>query len=91
MAVAAFFPNGKAPHWQMRSLLAAPLVTALATDGSFTRQEAEAVLAHTRPAQPFQKNTLLALQVLNRYAASRGIRVEDAITVIENWTSGIAI
>ncbi len=60
-------------------------ISSVATDGPFTQQEAEAVLAHIFSSEPYQKNTLLALQALNRYAREKGIRVEDAITVIQEW------
>ena len=71
------------------AMLRFAIISALATDASFTQQEAEAVLAHTRPSEQYEKNTLLALQTLNRYAAAKGIRVEDAITVIQDWVPGV--
>jgi hypothetical protein len=57
-------------------------VSALATRLLITQQEAEALCAHIQPTGGYQKDTLVALQVLNRYATQNGIRVTDAITVI---------
>jgi hypothetical protein len=69
-------------------------ISTLATKASLTEQEAEAVLAHLDPsihiktdALFVKKNTLLALQVLNRFATEHKIRVEDAITVFREYIS----
>ena len=51
--------------------------------GNFTQLEADAILAYIYPVAGFNKDTLVALKALNRYATSNGIRVEDAITVIK--------
>jgi hypothetical protein len=48
----------------------------------FTDAEAEAVITHINPAKGYTKNTLLALQALNRYSTMNGIRVEDAMMVL---------
>lgn len=50
---------------------------------NFTQSEADAILAYIYPVAGFNKDTLVALKALNRYATSNGIRVEDAITVIK--------
>jgi hypothetical protein len=57
-------------------------VSALATRQRLTQQEAEAVLAHLDTSTGYQKDTLLALQVINRFAAANGIRPEDAMVVL---------
>lgn len=60
-------------------------ISALATRESLTQQEAEAVLAHLQPTGGFQKDTLLALQVINRYARANGIQNADAETVLREY------
>ena len=51
---------------------------------SLSTPDAEAVLAHVCPELGFtNKNTLLALQVLNRLAKTYAIRPEDVITVMK--------
>ena len=54
----------------------------LASREGFTISEAEAVLAHVNPDRGHKSNSLLARQVLNRYAADKGIRFEDAEAVL---------
>lgn len=53
----------------------------------FTQKETEAVLGHINPKAGYTRDTMVALQTLNRYAKDQGIRVEDAITVIKEWTT----
>lgn len=62
-------------------------ICALVEKERITNQEAEAVLAHFAPAGGFQKDTRLALQVINRYAAEAGIRVEDAMTILQEYAA----
>jgi len=52
---------------------------------NLNESEAEAVLAHLDDEKLFkiEKNTLLALQTFNTFAKKNGIRVEDAIQVME--------
>jgi hypothetical protein len=49
--------------------------------------EAEAILARLYPTKGYTKDTLLALKALNSYAATNGIRVEDAIIVITEYSA----
>jgi hypothetical protein len=60
-------------------------ISALAEKERLTSQEAEAVLAYVNPKGGYQKNTLTALQVINRYASACGIRPEDAIVVLREY------
>jgi hypothetical protein len=60
-------------------------ISALAEKERLTSQDAEAVLAHLAPAGGYQKDTRLALQVINRYAAETGVRVEDAVTILREY------
>jgi len=60
-------------------------ISALAVRESLTQQEAEAVLAHLSPAGGFQKDTLLAFQVINRYARANGIQNSDAEVVLREY------
>jgi hypothetical protein len=69
-------------------------ISTLATKASLTEQEAEAVLVQLNASIPIKtdglvvkKDTLLALQVLNRFATEHKIRVEDAITVFREYIS----
>ena len=53
---------------------------------NLNESEAEAVLAHLDDDEKLfkiKKNTLLALQIFNTFAKKNGIRVEDAIQVME--------
>jgi len=54
---------------------------------SITPMEAEAILARLYPTKGYTKDTLLALKALNSYAAVNGIRAEDAITVITEYST----
>jgi hypothetical protein len=54
----------------------------LAQREGLTVPEAEAVLAHLKPMDGHRPNTLLARQVLNRYATEKGIRFQDAEAVL---------
>ena len=60
-------------------------ICTLAEKERITSQEAEAVLSHLSPAAGYQKDTRLALQVINRYAAEAGVRVEDAVTILREY------
>jgi hypothetical protein len=61
-------------------------ISTLATNEHLTQREAEAVLAYIAPTcEYYEKHTLTALQVINRYAAEKGIRPEDAIVVFREY------
>jgi hypothetical protein len=69
-------------------------VSAMAEKERLTSQEAEAVIEHLQPEvlrrqmpRVFQKDTRLALQVINRYATEAGIRVEDAMTILREYAA----
>jgi len=61
-------------------------IAMIAERTAMTPVEAEAVLARLYPTIGYKKDTLLALKALNAYAATHGIRVEDAITVITEYS-----
>lgn len=62
-------------------------ISMIAEQTSMSLVEAEAVLARLYPTKGYIKDTLLALKALNSYAAANGIRVEDAITVITEYSA----
>jgi hypothetical protein len=66
-----------------------PILSTFITKHGVTEEVGEAVLYYLATKAEIRdkykeckKNTLLALQFLNRYSAEQGIRVEDAITVL---------
>lgn len=61
-------------------------ISGLASRASITNQEADAVLAHIYNSKGYTKDTLLALKVINRYATENSIRVEDAVTVLREYS-----
>jgi hypothetical protein len=60
-------------------------LSALASRAGMSQEEAGAVLCHLAPNTGYQKNTLLALQSINRYASINGIRPEDAVIVFREY------
>ncbi len=77
-------------HAQIQATIPA-LVTRFVARTGLMQEEAEAVIYRLDEggvgvANPAFKNTLLALQVFNRYAAEKAIRVEDASVYLrECW------
>lgn len=69
------------PHVPVIGQSVSYAVTHFAQKYEVTSEEAEAVLAHVKPQDGHRKNTLLATQVIKRFASDYGIRVKDAIEV----------
>ena len=63
-------------------------VTHFAAKAGISLEEAEAVLAHFKPAGGHRANALLAQQVFARFAKSKGITVTGAIITLRDWANG---
>ena len=56
--------------------------------GGISLEEAEAVLAHLKPADGHRTNALLAQQVFARFAKNKGIPVKGAMATMREWAEG---
>jgi hypothetical protein len=63
-------------------------VTHFAGKAGISLEEAEAVLAHLKPADGHRANALLAQQVFARFAKSKGIPVKGAMVAMREWAEG---
>jgi hypothetical protein len=63
-------------------------VTHFAAKAGLSLGEAEAVLAHLKPADGHRANALLAQQVFASFAKSKGIPVTGAIATMREWAEG---
>lgn len=63
-------------------------VTHFAGKAGISLEEAEAVLAHLKPADAHRANALLAQQVFARFAKSKGIPVKGAMVAMREWAEG---
>jgi 3-hydroxyacyl-CoA dehydrogenase len=86
----------RADHWLAEKVLKrkeaekavkyrAARIAALVARVSLTEEEAEAVLARLFPDSGYQKNTLLAFQVINRFARTHEIQNSDAEVVLREY------
>jgi len=61
-------------------------IATLASAERLSVKESEAVLGYILPSSGYNENTLLALQVLNRYAANVGCSVKEAVEYMALYT-----